>query len=489
MDRLIQLISINNGLITELRKSNTGIIQQYLKNHGYNAECKDYYYFMYSIYSKIEYNSYVAEIADLPRFITMIKNYRSDNDNFIDGIEDDFSEYQLNILADIDKDVDQLMIPNNSIFGFTVTYITYFYISYYALKLRNKNPNITIVFGGYHMDLSGNIRDFTLKSGIADVVVKDDGCQPMLDIIEGRLTHGSVTGTFNKDMTWPELNRTDVIRSRYTIPFVTSVGCPNKCAFCASSRPYVRYELDNMYEYLMRTKKRTNFTGIEMEDDIINPTEARGLKICDMIEKVGVEHWHSFGLPRMVTKDFADGLSRSGAGSIFLGVEGFSDRLYALMKKAHNQNTENSMKAITRVVERNITCNVGLIVGLPGESDEDDAVRFKICGEFKEKYDTLFNLCPTVFKVFPNSNVYTTPDLFGITFTSWEDEYIDALPDLSDIVVNIPKKFSIDGLPRSVAKERVDRLRSAYCHKMFANNIGENDKQYAEKGAFDDDVV
>lgn len=486
MERLIQLISINNGLITELRRSTTSIIRQFLRNHGYNAECKDYYYIMYSRYNRTEYHSYVAEIADVPKFIPMIQNYKNHEKSLLKGIEDEFTEHQMIIINRINDDVEALTIPDNSVFGFSCTYISHFYTSYYALMLRRKNPNIKIVFGGYHMGFGDNNRDFTLASGIADVVVKDDGCQPMLDVIEGRLTHGIVTGVFSKDVTWPILSRLEVHMSKKIIPSVTSVGCPNQCAFCASSRPYTTYNLDDMYEYLKMMRKTTGFTGIEMADDNINATEARGLRICDMIERVGVEHWHCFGVPRNLTDKLIKALKKSNAVSIFLGAEGFSDDVYELMNKASGQTKDNAIDAIDRVCSHEVMACVGIIVGLPGETDEDDKIRYEICEGFYKKYGYLFDLLATTFKLFPNSRIYQEPDVFGVTLEPWDNKYIDAIPELSPILAKVPKKFAIEGIDRKVARERMEKLRAACPTTGMAK--WDADKKYAEKGAFDDDV-
>ncbi|MBY8999680.1 MAG: radical SAM protein [Candidatus Heimdallarchaeota archaeon] len=480
--RVIQLISINNGLVTELRRSSTSIIKQFLINNGYDVECNDYFYIMYSRFSKTEYASYVAELADLPKFIPMLKNYRENKDNLLKGIEDEFTEHQWKILHRIDSDVRELEIPDNSVFGFSVTYISHFYCSYYALKLRQKNPNIKIVMGGYHMGFGENVRDFSLISGIVDVVVKDDGCQPMLDVIEGRLTSGDVVGRFSKVPSWPEFSRLDIELSKGIIPSLTSVGCPNQCAFCASKRPFITYDLDKMEEYLIRTKKRSGFTAIELADDNINATVERGIQVCDMMKRVGVQAWHSFGVPRNIHPDFVKGLKESNAVSIFLGAESFNNKVYELMNKAQGQTQDEAIQAIERVCESGVMACVGLIVGLPGETDEDNEYRIKICEYFWSKYGRLYDLLATVFKLFPNSKIYQHPDEFGVKLTYWEDEYVNAIPELREVLSKIPKKFTIDGMKRQDARDRMMKLRSLYPTSGLAK--WDMDKKYAEKGAF-----
>jgi len=483
--RVIQLLSINNGLVTEMRRSSTSIIKQYLINQGYDVECHDYFYIMYSRFNKTEYASYVAEFADLPKFITIIQRFKDGEDYLLKGIEDEFTDHQWKILHRIDEDVAKQEVPDNSVFGFSVTYISHFYCSYYALKLRQKNPNIKIVMGGYHMGFGENIGEFTLKSGIADVVVKDDGCEPMLDVIEGRLTHGYATGKFNNPPTWPEYSRVDVKLSKNIISTLTSVGCPNECAFCSSKRSYVAYNLKEMEDYLIRMKQATGFSGVEMADDNINASVKRGIKICEMLKRVGVQSWHSFGVPRNIHPDFVKALKGSNATSIFLGAESFNDKVYQLMNKAQGQTQDEAMQAIHRICEQGIMAVVGLIVGLPGETDSDDEAREKVCEVFYNKYGRLFEPITTVFKMFPNSRIYQYPDDFGVHFTYWEDEYVNAIPDLSNILAKVPKKFTVDGLNREIARERVTKLKDKYLRAGLAE--WDKSKEYAEKGAFDED--
>lgn len=483
--RMIRLIAINNGLVTEMRRSSTSIIKQFLFNHGYNVHCDDYFYIMYSRYNRTEYASYVAEFADLPKFINIIKRFREGKDDLLKGVVEELTDHQLTIINRINSDVEKLEIPDNSIFGFSVTYISHFYCSYYALKLRQKNPNIKIVMGGYHMGFGENVGEFTLKSGIADVVVKDDGCQPMLDVIEGRLTHGFARGIFNNPPTWPEYSIVDIKLSSNIISSLTSVGCPNQCAFCSSKRPHVAYDLDKMEVYLKRLKQKTSYEAIEMSDDNINASVQRGIEVSEMIERVGVERWHSFGVPRNVHPDFVKALKKSNGYSIFLGAESFNDKVYQLMNKAQGQTKDEAIEAVHRVCSAGIIASVGLIVGLPGETDSDDKSRMKICDEFYDKYGELFVPIPTVFKIFPNSKIYKHPELFGIHFTYWEDEYVNAIPELSEILSRVPKKFTVDGMDREVARQRMLRLRGKYNPPGLAH--WDKSKEYAEKGAFDED--
>ncbi len=173
-----------------------------------------------------------------------------------------------------------------------------------------------------------------------------------------------------------------VDRKRYIMPFTnrrflllgTGRGCPHNCAFCADPTFYgrklrlrePRRVVDEM-EWVGR-----NF-GIR---DFLFWSESFTLKrdyaanICDEILRRGIEtSWAANSRVDDVDPELLRLMKRAGCWVIGYGAEAGTDKALRLMKK--NITTEAIREAVHRTVETGIGAVAHVVLGYPGETEED----------------------------------------------------------------------------------------------------------------------
>jgi radical SAM superfamily enzyme YgiQ (UPF0313 family) len=455
----IMFISVNNGTISTVRHGGTYYIKQHLKNNGIESSCVDYFYSMANRFKDKNYTTYVAEMADMPSFVKLLTNYKKGKDNLLDGL-DELTGIQEEIISQINKNFKKIKITNKSIVGFSINYLNFFVCSYYALLIKKEYPDITIVFGGYQMTLSEKSRKFVIGTKIADYVVTGDGCTPMLDIINGKCLQPEIHGEFLDDCPWPEYSKFNIRLSSNTVSLYTSIGCPNNCSFCASKRKYKLYDLNKLKIYLDKMHK-LGIKKIEFCDDNLNATLKRGHDVSTLMENYKLpKGWNFFGHVTNIDTDLANHLKYSGCCSIFLGTEGFTNTVTKLMHK--NQTVEQSLNAIDLVASRKIVVGSGLIIGMPGDTEESVNYLVKMCENLKNKYGEFYNIIPTIYKCYPGSEIYNYPERFGITLSYWDKIYADELPEVADLILSIPKTFNVDKLSREYAIKILNMIRKRW---------------------------
>lgn len=452
---MIHLFSISNTRLTETRHSSIWIIKQFLQDNNVKSICYDYWYCLRDLLNP----NYVREINDMPNLLKMIDNYKSGH-SIADGLEMDTDSRT--VIGELIDDITKIDIKNGDIFGFSITNISYFYLAFAALYIRSINPNVRIVFGGYHVSLSKNLLNVFLDNHIADIMVVDDGCQPMLDIAQGKIESGIVTGKFKQTIPWPQLTRTDAILANGHLPTVTSFGCPFNCTFCASKRPYIKCDMYDFLQYL-KVMSSKGFKYLEVNDDNFNGDLDRAIEVTKVIGLSKFELWSLWAHPSNITPEWVELLKESRCNRVFMGVESFSDKVLILANKASDQTVNDGIRAIDLLANQEILATVGLIVGMPGETDEEFNKTLNTAKYINDKYGKYVDISPVIFKMYPNSDHYNNPDKYGITFKYWEDS-------------DIPKSFEIEGMSPDSVVSRLqtlqDECRSLSDHVMYGN-IGE----------------
>jgi hypothetical protein len=119
-----------------------------------------------------------------------------------------------------------------------------------------------------------------------------------------------------------------------------------------------------------------------------------------------------------------------------MGIETFSTRLLNDMNK--KRSTENNLEAIEAFCSCDIPLEVSNIIGFPGESESDFQKRWEIyLGLIKKyPYNLLINIEP--FQLRPSSAMYENLNDFGLSIKKWGNKIINIVPEVKDIVSQIP---------------------------------------------------
>ncbi len=466
----VRFITLLNGMMQVGQDLGIEMLNQVLLDNGYDSETSSFFYKNKMTYSTpVEYARYVCEVGELPLLLTLIDNYQNKRplrENIEEAIQVEFEMKPPEVFDELDNHIESLEINDGDVFCFGTTYISFVPMVYYALKVLSINKNVKIVFGGYHVTLSKFCRDIILRLKIADAVVINDGSSVILDVIKGNLS-GLVNGKFVKNARLPEYNRSKLELCDGWITTISSFGCPNSCKFCASGREWLGFDINYVHDYLLRVKEVYPDIKYYFADDNINMSIPRFNQIADMLVDLG-RPWRAFANPIHVTAEIAKKLQVLKCESVYLGAEGFSNDILTKLGKP-NLNVAMVKSGISQFASHGIPVSVGLIVGMPGESDETFSKSDAACRELIAKFGHprvhdggLVDLIPTAFKIFPNSDHYWRPGHYGIQFGYWEDKYINQIPEISDIVAQIPKTFSVEGTTFEWTREKVMQIRGEY---------------------------
>lgn len=160
----------------------------------------------------------------------------------------------------------------------------------------------------------------------------------------------------------------------------TARGCPFKCAFCLSthlaqltSGKYVRFHspeyIANEIEFLI---DKYGINAVNILDDMFAVSKKRAVSICETFIKRGLHKRIKYNVnlrADSADEDLLRILKRSGCINVVYGCESGSEHALKLMKK--NTTVAKNMEAIESTKRAGITCDVNILIGIPGETEED----------------------------------------------------------------------------------------------------------------------
>ena len=164
---------------------------------------------------------------------------------------------------------------------------------------------------------------------------------------------------------------------RYSMPIMTSRGCPFKCTFCASHAAHGRdmryHSLQRVMDDIELMVKKYGIDGVVIQDDHFMAGKHRPYSIVQKIGDLGLGMYFQNALAiYALDLDFLKLLKKSGVDSLVLPIESGSNRvLKELMKKPLR------LDIVPRVLkdcrEAGIFTDCNIIIGMPGETREDIA--------------------------------------------------------------------------------------------------------------------
>jgi len=472
----------------------------YLKKNGVNVTATDFRLSFNSTglllnyacnYEKI---AYIDEIPDLPLILSLVKNYKMGR-HLLYGFQDVLLNYIQHRFANyysFKRAIEEIYglmtrqtenIARHNIVGFTTVYSNLFATMMLSLLLRQHKPGIRIIYGGPQTTLSINSAKLILKLKIADVVVVGDGEETLLEVIKSYeagktpVLDGTITYNSQKDaflikppkifadlntLPVPDFSIFQLRKYRpFSLPLYFSKGCIFKCSFCSYNK-FTPFRFKNpkvLVDEMLYLNKRYNALRFEFSDSVLNISEKWLEQFADELIRCKCNlQWGGFFKPWMTDK-LLEKLVRSGLYNVVIGAESFSGRILKKMGKG-NTNTNTIIRAIESFCSAGINVTVGLIAGFPGELKTDFTYTYKQVLRLNEKYPNNFIINPQVFQLRPSSRCYGKHREFGIIVKKWNRKVSDAMPEVSDIVKNIPVAFS---------REKPSNLESRHRYDMLEN--------------------
>jgi anaerobic magnesium-protoporphyrin IX monomethyl ester cyclase len=288
---------------------------------------------------------------------------------------------------------------------------------------RLRAAGLRTVAGGVHATVRA---DDLVAAGTYDCVVTGDGEGALLDLC-GRLSRGEPLPARLDGVPWGDLDAlapidafavyAPVYGAPDRIPAVSlqiGRGCPMNCQFCELARDAGTYALPSAYgrrrpeavvAELETYLTRWNATYVVLLDSIATlHQEALTAVIRHLAARGGVSlqlnaHVNKFG------EGIAAEVARLDDVSVWFGFESGSDRMLRRLKKGHN--AEAAWDAARRALDAGARLGVNLLIGLPGETDEDRALTEAFVARILDHdVDGRAILNPNIFNPLPGTPLY-----------------------------------------------------------------------------------
>ena len=156
------------------------------------------------------------------------------------------------------------------------------------------------------------------------------------------------------------------------LKYLVMTGCPFRCVYCSRHElePYALKSAEKVGRELAEMKCQYDSRLFSLEANEINPSWRWLDALVGHLERkrLGLE-WYGYAVPRGFTPERAALLRESGCRVLRFGVESGSSRLLRTMNKRFSPDDVD--RAIRTCAEAGIWSHVNLIVGFPGETDDD----------------------------------------------------------------------------------------------------------------------
>ena len=373
-----------------------------------------------------------------------------------------------NFGKDLDKFVDELLSTKTKVIGFSVNLVSIYLANKIAEKIKRRDPQRLIIFGGPGTFFK-HPRDLVVPT-FADVYVIGEGEATLLKILKAYSNNVKITRSpgilLAKDVGKIKPEPSEVIRDLNQIPFpdfsgfrleeynqgsdyrplpiLLSRGCIRSCTYCIDHIMWPKYRFRSP-EHIMGEIKyhilRNNTRAFEFIDLICNGNLEQLSGISDLIIASNLKFdWVSYAVIRedMKSSLFIK-MKQAGCHTLIYGVESGSDRILKKMGKAYT--AEEAAQVIRKTHQSGICTNINIIVGFPGESEEDFNQTVDFVLKNKDYIDEVTNI--SGFTLFPAASVGVNKDRYGVRWQEGTDPmlFIDA-----------------NGLNREARNERVSRL-------------------------------
>jgi tRNA-2-methylthio-N6-dimethylallyladenosine synthase len=274
--------------------------------------------------------------------------------------------------------------------------------------LKQERPGIVIGVGGCVASQEGE--GITARAPFVDLVFGPQTLHRLPDLLDG-LTR---SGRAQIDVSFPEIEKFDRLpeaRACGATAFVSIMeGCSKYCTFCVV--PYTRgEEISRPFEQVLHEVQTLAAQGVRevtllgqnvnayagpMADGTLADlsTLIHYVATIDGVERIRFTTSHPL--------DFNDSLIEAYANVpklnnyLHLPVQSGSDRILAAMKRGHTVLEYKQKLRKLKAVRPDISISTDIIVGFPGETDEDFAATMRLIAEvgFDQSFSFLYSRRP-----------------------------------------------------------------------------------------------
>ncbi len=219
------------------------------------------------------------------------------------------------------------------------------------------------------------------------------------------------------------------------LPLISSRGCVRSCAFCCDAplkKPYRCRSPEKVVEELRYHVKTYNRRRFEFSDLLINGDLNFLDKFCNLLMDMDLDICWGGQATVRIDMDIAlfRKMKKAGCGGLTFGCESFSNNVLKLMHKG--MTSEDAKETFIKAKEAGMLVEINLIVGFPGEDEDDidETIRFiKENSKLIDKINSL-NICT----ICPGMHIYDHLEKYNIDKSMITDWYAWHNKDLSNTI-------------------------------------------------------
>lgn len=314
------------------------------------------------------------------------------------------------------------------------------------INLIREQANIPIIVGGPHPTI---MPDETLKAGGINIVVRGEGEKTIEELYRyflGEQSLESISGIsyvrdgkmIHNESRQPSQNldelpfpawellpvrsyRSEVRKTSYSLPVMTSRGCPFDCIFCYKGvfgtryRPRSPQSVAAEWEYLVKTME---VDEISVVDDNFTLDTARVTEICDLIiERNLVVPWTTPNGIRAkpASLELFTKMKEAGCYRVYFGVESGDQTVLDFVGK--KVTTEEIRTAFRLARQAGLETGAFFMLGNLSETEQTMDKTLKFAVELEPDYAQF-----TIATPYPGTKMYETIQNEGrFLFDSWEE--------------------------------------------------------------------
>ena len=345
----------------------------------------------------------------------------------------------------LDSYVDSIINSGVKIIGFSVFVSSHLVSCYLAKEIKNRNKDITIIFGGPHACSFAAGITIIENSDEVDYVVQGEGEVTLIELLrklqkgesvedcDGLIYRKNGKAIINQprksisdidSLPFPDFSDFDfsLYKDSFKIPISSSRGCVNRCIFC-NDRPYWgRYRFrtgKSMFEEVKYQLKRyPNATFFDFADCLVNGKVNELSIFCDLLieNKYSID-WSGQAIVRKEMEyELLKKIKKSGCVCLAYGLESTSHTVLENIGKICSRGVDID-KFVQEHHKAKLDCVFNFMFGLPGETDEDAEENIDFIRR-NAKYIAGINPAPGFCMIGPGTLAYDNPEKYGIDLSN-----------------------------------------------------------------------
>ncbi|GBF33438.1 Fe-S oxidoreductase [Desulfocucumis palustris] len=281
------------------------------------------------------------------------------------------------------------------------------------------------------------------------------------------------------------LNNTDTANSGLTLPIHTSRGCPFNCVFCCTAANHgkkmrymspgrVKHEVENMIN-------KYGIKRLAIDDDQFLLDRERAKEILRQIAGFNIAVEVASGLSvAFIDNEVARLLKKAGLEIAYLAIESGSERVLReiIAKPLQVEQIETAVKALR---DNGLLIHVNVIIGFPGETEEDRALSLKLMEEMGFEWNYIYIATPMMGSrlydmcveknYIDRSQVFDEAHLYNcvIRAPGIDPDYINKKAYMMNLEVNFVKNYRMRIGDFETAAGYFKNVVDKYPHQAFAH--------------------